>query len=380
MGRRRAKANRPHSTDAAARRPDLSLRPSNHNRKQQHMPGVAVATNKGQPKSLTDALYVSFAPECPFTSRLRKGKAIDQLFHTYKVKKKRNPVRSGASDGQPVTVSSGKNDEEEVVARVGVFKTSPRVGDLAKHNGTVGRTTAEENGKNPGTGATHMAQAVADHLQAIKYGEEIEALSDQESKPDQGPNNGSKFRGAGKWINNSAQTDQPVPEAVRTPSNQIYAGTLANLNEEAFDDLMALRFTANGTATELFGVFAPALKKAMNLFTKRVPAVANFDTVIRYGPGKETKTVTRGVDFFDTSWGMAEFHPDIFLPTDQRGYLFDMKHVEMMPYGPGIEEEDLGNDGGGEAKVLRAMFTWHPGDPRAHLGIKPSTETVVDQG
>lgn len=345
------------------------------------MPQVAVATNKGQPKSLSEALFITYAPQTPFASRIRKGKSIGQLFHTHKVKVKRAPVHSGATDGEAVTVSQGKNAEKEVVSRVGVFKTSPRVGDLAKHNVTVGQTTAQGSGRNPGTGATHMAQAVADHLQAMKFGEEIELLSDQDSQPDGGtPGNGSKYRGAGKWLQTTAQTDQPVDSAVRPPSGQIYTGTLEALTEEAFDALMQARFTNNGVATELFGVFAPALKANMNLFTRRVPTVTDFTQVIRFGPGMETNMVKRGVDFFDTDWGYAEFHADVFLPSDQRGYLFDMGHLEMLPYGPGVEEETLGADGGGEAKVLRAMFLWHLGDPRAHLKIAPSTETTVDHG
>ncbi len=341
------------------------------------MPQVSVATNVGAPKSLSEALYITYAPDTPFMSRMPKKKAINQLFHTHKVKVKRAIIRSGASDGQPIAVSEGKNTQREVVSRVGVFKTSPRVGDLAKHQVTVGQTTAQGNGANAGTGATHMAEAVADHLQAMKFGEEVELLSDQDSQPDGGPDNGSKFRGAGAWLQTTAQTDQPVHVDVRPPTAQIYTGTLAALSEEAFDAILQARFTANGASTELFGVFAPALKAAFNLFTKRAPQTGSYDTVVRYGPGMETTTVKRGVDFFDTDWGYAEFHPDIFLPSDQRGYLFDLKHLAMHPYGPGVEEEDLGKDGGGEAKVLRAMFLWHLGDPRAHVKLQPSTETAV---
>ncbi len=341
------------------------------------MPQVAVNTTKGQPNSLSHALWLTYAPQTPLATRLPKAKAINQLLHTYKVKKKRSAVRSGASDGQPVSVSSGKNDEIEVITRVGVFKTSPRVGDLAKHNGSVGQTTAQTSGRNAETGATHMAQAVADHLQAMKFGEEIELCSDQESQADKGKDNGSKFRGTGKWLSTTVQSDLPVDTAILTPSAQVYTGTLAAFSEEELDTIMQARFTRNGTSTELFGVLAPALKARMNLFTRRVPTVSNYETVCRFDVGMEEKVLCRGVDFFETDWGTAEFHPSIFLPTDQRGYLLDLGQVEMIPYGPGVEEEDLANDGGGMAKVLRAMFAYHIGDPRAHNVIKPITETTV---
>jgi hypothetical protein len=73
----------------------------------------------------------------------------------------------------------------------------------------------------------------------------------------------------------------------------------------------------------------------------------------------------------------VEIHLSSFMPSDQRGYVVDMAHCTMLPYGPGTDEEDLGNDGGGEAKVLRSMYLWNPGDPRAHCKIKPSGETAI---
>lgn len=340
------------------------------------MPAVTISNVQGAPRSLSDALFITYAPKTPFTSRIRKGKAIHQELHTYKVKLKRNVTHSGASDGQPVTVSSGKNVEREVATRIGVFKSSPRVTDLAKHKVTVAQTTGQNPGPNTGT-ATHMAQAVADHLQALKFGIEAEALADQESQPDSGPNNGSKFRGAGYWIQSTAQTDQPVNADVRTPSAQIYTGAIADFDEDDLQALLQERFESTGASSELLGIVAPALKVRIGTFNRRVPTIANYESVIRYNATDSEKTVCQGVDFYEGDFGTVEFHSEIFLPSDQRGYLFDMDHCEMLPFGTGMEEEDLANDGGGSAKVLRAMHAWHPGDPRAHCKIKPSGETAI---
>lgn len=340
------------------------------------MPAVAINNVQGAPRSLSDALFITYAPKTPFTSRIRKGKSINQELHTYKVKLKRNVTHSGASDGQPVTVSSGKNVEVEVATRIGVFKSSPRVTDLVKHKVTVAQTTGQNPGPNTGS-ATHMAQAVADHLQAIKFGMEVEALADQDSQPDGGTDNGSKFRGAGYWIRNSAQTDQPVNSNVRTPSAQLYSGTLAAFSEDSLQTLLEERFKSTGASAELLGIVAPALKSRISTFNRRVPSVSNYESVIRYNSNCEEKTICAGVDFYEGDFGTVEFHAEIFLPSDQRGYLFDMDQCQMMPFGPGMEEEDLANDGGGSAKVLRAMQSWHPGDPRAHCKIAPSTETAI---
>ncbi len=340
------------------------------------MPVVTTDQIKGKPDSWSNILFATIAPETPFKSKLAQGPKIDQLTHQYKVKLSRKGSTSGKSDGQPVTVINGQTGEEEVTARVGVWKEGFGVGDIAAETGSVARTTAQTAGANKGTNATLMAMAAADQLRAIAEGMEIEMLSDNDSQPDRGANNGSRFRGAGKWFQTTAQTDQPVPETVRTPSAQIYTGTLANFTEEQFVSILKSRWKQNGTKCQLFGVMAADLQERIDLFNCRIADVASFTQVRRYN-ADQGDTVETGITFFKTTWGVVEVHPDFFMPTDQRGYLFEMDMVQSHPFGRGTFDEPLGNDGGGDKRVLKAMHLWHPGDPRAHVAIKPSTETAI---
>jgi hypothetical protein len=340
------------------------------------MPVVNVSDIKGKKQSWSNILFTTIAPETPFKSKVVLGPSIDQLTHQYKVKQHRKGSVSGKSDGQPITVLNGSTAEEEVTARVGVWKEGFGVGDVAAEIGSYARTTAQTAGANQGTNATLMAMAAADQLTAIAEGMEIEMLSDNDSQPDRGPNNGSRFRGAGKWLQTTAQNDQPVPEAVRTPTAQIYAGTLANFTEEAFLTMLKARWKANGTKCNLFGVFAADLQERVDTYNCRVADVASY-TQIRRTNNNQSDTVETGITFFKTQWGMCEFHPNYFMPSDQRGYLFEMDMVKAHPFGRGTWDEPLGNDGGGDKRVLKAMNLWHPGDPRAHCKIQPSTETLI---
>jgi len=342
------------------------------------MPAVSVESIKGKPLSWSDYLFIAKAPETPISSKLQAaaGKAIDQTTHGYKVKLKRLGAKSGRSDGEPAKQTNGKDAEEEVFARIGAWGEPFGVGDIAAQIGSTAATASKAAGANAGTNASILQVVAADTLTGIKEGIEIEVLSDQEGQADRGPGNGFKFRGLGKWINNSAQADFPVPSAVRTPTSQIYSGTLTDFNETIFVGLMQTRWSNNGTMSRLFGAFAAALQAKMDDFHSKVPTVANF-TDQRSFNSNQTDTISKMVTFYKTTWGEAEFHPVYFMPSDQRGYLLDLEHVKWHPFGKGTYTEDLAPDGSGERKMLKATHLWHPGDPRAHIAIKPSSETAT---
>lgn len=336
------------------------------------MPAVTMSGMTGAPRSLDDALYLTHMPSTPLTSKLNTGETVYQETHTYKVGREGDPVESATPDNAPPSPAGGKNPEYEVTCRVGFFESMPRVGKFAKHKRVVGQTTATAPKRNPGANAPHLAMARAQHLVRIKQGMEKRLLSDSDSAAETATE-AAKYRGLGSWINNSAQTDNPVNTNVRTPSAQIYTGTTADLSETAMNLLLQRRYEATGVAPELFGVLGSALKAQVATYNRRVPTVANYETVIRY-PAGTAKTVMSGVDIFEGDFGTVEFMLDFWVPSTKRGYILDMAHPQRHAFGPGMEEEELGKDGGGDSKVIRAMYAIHPGDPRAHIKIKPSDE------
>jgi hypothetical protein len=337
------------------------------------MPAVTLTGMTGAPRSLSDALFLTHAPKTPFMSKIRVGQTVNQPKHTYKVGREGTPVTSATPDNSPPNPAGGKNPEYEVDTRVGFFESMPRVGKFAKHRVIVGQTAAQQAGKNAGSGTPHLTMARVQHLERIKFGMEKIALADSDSSPETAVQ-ADMFRGAGSWISNTAQSDLPVDSNVRTPSNQLYTGTLANFTEAQLNTLLQARWASGGYTTELLGLVGAALKTQIGTFNRRVPQTASYDTVIRYGSQDLARAVIYGVDIYEGDFEKVEFITDFYMPYSQRGYLLDMAHPEKLPFGPGMDEEKLGADGGGDALVLYAMFAWHPGDPRAHGKIKPSDE------
>ncbi len=337
------------------------------------MPTVVQQDEVGNIQSLTDALFITDARQTIFTSKIRKGERIGAVKHTYKVGREGARKAGGVPDNQPVKEHQGINNEYEVDTRIELFERSPRVGKIAKHTGVAGTTTSRKPGKNTGR-SSKMQKAKAQQILELKYDMESESLSDQDSRAE-GGGLGSLGRGFGKWVDSAAQGDLAVNENVRTPAGQIYTGTLANLNEDAFIGLMQARWNACGLSSELVGILGSDVKLQVNTYQRYVPTKANMEVIVRtMGPSVNEHKIVQGVDFYEGDFGSVEFHLGFFLPKSKRGYLVDFDHCELLPFGPMMEEEELGADGGGEAVVLRAMYAWHPGDPRAHIKIKPSDE------
>ncbi len=335
------------------------------------MPTVVQSGEVTPIPNIADALFATDARNTIVTSRMRKGERLDAMTHTYKVKREGVRKSGGVPDNKPVTEHEGHDPEHEVLTRMEVFQRAPRVGFIAKHTNVAGTVVVTKPGKTKGT-STKMAKARADQLKNIKHDAESEVLGDQESRPESGPN-GSKFRGLGVWLQTTAQADQPIPEEVRTPTGQIYAGTVANFNEDANNTLLQKRWEACGMSSELVGIGGSRIKTQINSFTIYQPQKAGHDSIVRT-MNNEVKTLVRGVDILEGDYGTVELHLGFFLPTTARGYYLDFDQIEMLPFGPFMEEEPLANDGGGEARVLRSMFAYHVGDPRAHCKIKPSDE------
>ncbi len=330
------------------------------------MPAILLSGVGAEPKSLSDFLFLTDAPMTILTSKLQVGETLGKEKHTYKVGRRRDPIESATPDGAPPSPTEGADPEYEVDVRVGFFEGKAGVGKFAKHKVDYAQTVAATPGKNKGkTGALHLAKAKAQQLRRIKWGMEKKALGDDESAAETATA-ASKYRGLGKTLQTTAQTDLPIDSNVRTPTGQIYTGTVADFTEAALIDAMQSRWDSTQYAAELLGLFGSDLKERVGVFNRREPTISNYTTTIRYN-SDEAKTMRSGVDLYHGDFGEAEFMLASWMPNAKRGYLLELEQCQKLPFGPGMAEEALGKDGSGDAVVLWAMFAVLFGDPRAHI-------------
>jgi hypothetical protein len=180
-----------------------------------------------------------------------------------------------------------------------------------------------------------------------------------------------KTRGLGNWINNSAQTDLPVPTAFRTPSASINSSaTTANLTEADVAAVLQSVYEQTGTIESMDLVCGPNLKKRFSEFTRYTSGGSNTALSTRqYTAPLNDRTIINAVDAYIGDFGSITLVPTLFNAKDQsaavssaRGYLLNFDMLESR-YGRRPRFQELEDQGGGPrglVDAIAALVCWNP--------------------
>lgn len=327
------------------------------------MPGTTELNQVGKREDLSDLIAVADAKGTPVTSSLRKGAKPEAMLFEWQVDGFDTAKVAGVPDGKDVSVyEDAAKYRKKLQGRVQRLWRTPKVSTMAEKVSKVAGVPSE------------WQRAKAKKMIELKRDVETRILSDLESQPDAGDGvNGSEFRGLGNWIQNGAQAELPVPVEYRTPTGSIYSGTKANFTEDSLSALMQSRYDKTGTSDELTLVAGTDLKRAISNFSRYDVDKASHGHVRMFNNEASEATIFNKVDVYDGDFGRAEIWLSSFLPSTWRGYLLDMRMVELRPHtNPGFRElEDRGGGPNGITDTIVSMVVLHP---QAHGKIKPSDE------
>jgi hypothetical protein len=195
------------------------------------------------------------------------------------------------------------------------------------------------------------------------------------------------MRGLGRWIYDGVATltlavddpspttgyyELPVPGDVRTPSNQIYTGSIAAMTQVQFEALIQAKYENTGASSDLRGFVTPVIKNRVGFFSRYQPDVTNYTSRVFVSTGHLEGNTLFGasVDVYRSDWGTFELFPVLtdFMPTPYTGYFLDMSQPRLRNAGT-FEQDDLPNLGGGPRGLIQSILSIFPGDPRAHSKI-----------
>lgn len=342
------------------------------------MPALTAPNQVGVREDISDLMYLSDVKDTPFTSMVKKGKKpTDPLLWEYGLKSRGNRKRGGIPDGKDVDAFDSQSPKVFVQARSEVWRRAPMVGFIAQIRSKNGGIAGVNNEYN---------EAVADQLEELKRDIEKEMLSNQDSKPDDGVN-GSQTRGLGRWIYDGSSTldiatgdtspttgfnELPIPAAYRTPSTQIYTGSIASMTEEDLGNLIQAKWTNTGASSELRGFVTSAIKNRIGFFSRYEATVAGYTPNVMVTSGRVSGNTLFGtsIDIYKSDWGTFTLHPvsNDFMPTAYTGYFLDMKQVSLRPT-ENMAQMELPDLGGGPREMIQSIIGLEAGDPRAHSKI-----------
>ena len=312
-------------------------------------------------EDLSDELIQADVRNTPLTSRMRKGDKLSNMEFSWPLETLGARQVTPPAENADVTTYEG-DTESRAYNRGQRFWRQPRTSVISNRI----NNTAGDFGKQ----AHQVKKKVIDQKRDIEY----VVLSAQLSAVDTGTV-GTKMMGIGAAVNDGtivwtdALTTPPV--GYRTPTAQIYTGTLATFDETAFAAILKNRFDALGMTTELTLFAGSALKNQIStLFGKYKPNVANYTVVVRTEAQAidSRKFAGYGVDMYEGDFGSFDIVTDPWMPDQKFGYGLNMELIQMRP-GYYCEVADLPYMGGGDSALVDSILGFEYGDARTHFKI-----------
>jgi hypothetical protein len=341
------------------------------------MPALVEPELVGKRQDLSDMLYVADRKVTPGITSIKKGERLSNMLYDFIVKSYGARKKGGVPDGKDVDAFDSQTPRQALQARGEVFRRAPMVGFIAQKMSLAGGVAGSPNLFN---------EARADQLIEHKRDMEKELWSNQDSRPDDGVS-GAQFRGFGRWIYDGVKTltlatgdlspatgfyELPVPAQWRTPSNQIFTGSIATMTEDQFAALIQAKYENTGASSDLRGFVTPLIKNRIGFFSRYTPDVTGYTSSVQVTTGRLQGNTLFGptVDVYKSDWGTFELFPVLvdFMPTPYTGFFLDMDQPRIRNAGT-YEENDLPNLGGGPRELIQSIISPFVGDPRAHAKI-----------
>lgn len=323
-------------------------------------------------------VYLADRKATPGFSSIKKGEPLSNMLYDVLLKSygARKPL--GAPDGKDFGAFDAQSPRVAVQARGTVARRAVMVGFIAQLMSTRGGLAGISN---------LFDDATADQLVEIKRDIEKEMWSNQDSRADDGVK-GSKARGFGRWIYDGVTTltldanddyspatgfgELPIPASVRTPSSQIYTGSIATMTEDQLGAMIQAKYENTGASSDLRGYVTPVIKNRIGFMSRYQPNVTNYTSTVFVTSGKLQGNTLFGptVDVYKSDWGTFELFPVLtdFMPTAYTAFFLDMDHPRIRP-GYMFKQVPLPDLGGGPREGNESIFSWFVGDPRAHAKI-----------
>jgi hypothetical protein len=259
---------------------------------------------------------------------------------------------TGTEEGKDVdSYEDAAEYREKIAGRLQKFRRTVLVTTEAEE--VVQIAGVNNSAANNVAGATEFARAKAKKAVEIKRDMESTFLSANDSRAE-APGQPRLTRGLGSWISNSAQTDQPVPAAFRTPAASIYSSAIGSFTEDSLRTILESRWNETGTSDELVLMAGSAIKNAVSDFIRYEPNKASNTAIRTYNADVSGKKVCTTVDVYEGDYGTFEIFLNSFMPTARTAYLLDMRMIELRSaFMPRYEE--LPNMGAGKRGMIEAI-------------------------
>jgi hypothetical protein len=315
------------------------------------MPQTFERNQVGKREDLLDNIYNVDAKKTPLLSMIPKGKELVNTTRRWQADAYADPQTDGVVDGADVSeYEDAAANREELEGRVQRLWRTPKTSTMTRVTDVAGQGKAQE-----------FAKAIVKKTAELKRDAECVLGSDNESQDD----NGSvpyKTRGLGKWIQATAQSHEPVPEAFRTPSASINTTALASLTPALVNNVMQSQADETGSEMTYALVCGTSLKKTFTNMVGYVATVSNFTAITRTDRGTETAW-TNNIQSFTGDFGTYDlilsrwlnYNNTTKVADARRGYALDTDMLSL-DFNQPWRFQELPDMGGGRRGLIDVIM------------------------
>lgn len=311
---------------------------------------------KGNRRSLLDRISLLVENENPLYSLFPKGPKPNNLTYEWPVDKEVAPKDNAVPDGHDFA------EFEDHGKDYGILKN---MAQLMQRGSMVTKFTQVLT--NTAGIPSHIGRQKLKALQGMIADIEAAIGSDNEMNlptGSSGPGNGGHFRGMGVWMQNGAQSINPVPEAYRMATDQIIATNLGDWTEAAFKTMMQSNYLKTGRKKSFQAVMGAKAKTATDDWTIKA-ADQPVSTVMAFSRTWERSAEKRMlgdvVDRLISSFGAVNIFTSNRLAAfsgtghpERRVYVFDPENWDLCLIQP-VQYHELPDLGGGPRFYYDAM-------------------------
>ena len=289
----------------------------------------------------------------PMLSMLKKGRAPKASYTEWVVDDLSDPVLTAVEEGSDVTsfANPGAN--------------RARIGNHVQRQDRSWSVSDLEELVEDAAVANQVATAKSKKLIELRRDMASVIGSDQANQAGGGGSGAAKCRGMGQWVNNTAQTNNPVPASFLTPAASINTTAAASFAESDVNGVLESIYSQTGTL-ENFKLFAgTSLKKEFSDFSR----TGSANGVYRVNEDVSSNKITRNVLRYEGDFGTLDVITDLFLAKDgsaasqgMRGYVINPDLVEVA-FADGPSHYDLEDEGGGPRGFYKAWYTLRVRNP-----------------
>lgn len=320
----------------------------------------------GVKQDLLDIISVVDAKNTPISSNIAKvgAELTNPGIYSYQADGYSAPVLDGIMSGADVTSFSDQTSNRVLLsARAQKVRRAFMTDDFAANVADVAGVGKKR----------EFARATAVALTELKRDIEAVISSDNDSQEQSGASTPFKARGLGKWIQNAAQTDLPVPASQRTPTASVNTTATASLTETNLQAVLQSIYEVTGTTDRLVLVCGPTLKRTITNFTRfTVNATANVFNLRQTAQSADSSTLVANVSLYEGDFSTVEIMPSLLLAaaaaTDAekfaRGYVVNADHLTLR-YGRKPRFDELPDEGGGPRGLVDAIVSLAVMTPKA---------------